>query len=514
MTSKRAQFFFSVAVFVVAFLIFGLVKQQNSKNSLQNSGKPFQPFVSTNPNPQPTATQPTFYIPITNPVKVQAPLIPVPAQIVVQFAPDTTTQERQAYIESVGGTVLDSIDALDTVVLNIPKETAQQPLPASPVVTQSEPNYYVASQDDGFVVNDPRYTEQWALPAIGAPSAWAQLPTDMPKVTVAVIDSGICASHPDLTGRIEAGWDFVENDAVPQDDFGHGCAVAGVIAANTGNGIGIAGVAPNAQIMPLRVLNANGLGSYSDVAAAIVYAADNGAQVINLSLGGSSPSSTLENAVNYALSKGVTLVAAAGNNGTEGVLYPAAYPDVVAVGSVDPNMQHSSFSNYGAQVDIWAPGRDILTTKRDGSYVLMSGTSFAAPYVAGAEALEIFFGKSMILNGDLLSLLISNDPKETLTQIPTVQVTSSISPTPVETQIAIDVILVPGTFEVSINEQNAVITALTISRSLLPIITYFTITDVREMDDHKLLSVLGLARVRENLNWSLEDDGVWFGLVP
>ena len=128
--------------------------------------------------------------------------------------------------------------------------------------------------------------------------------------------------------------------------------------------------------MPLRVLNSSGVGSYSDVAAAIVYAADNGAQVINLSLGGSNPSSTLENAVNYAISKGVIVVAAAGNNGTEGALYPAAYPDVIAVGSVDPDLQHSSFSNYGAQIDIWAPGRDILTTKRDGSYGLVSGTSF------------------------------------------------------------------------------------------------------------------------------------------
>ena len=134
------------------------------------------------------------------------------------------------------------------------------------------------------------------------------------------------------------------------------------------DGIGIAGVAPNAQIMPLRVLNASGVGSYSDVAAAIVYAADNGAQVINLSLGGSNPSSTLENAVNYAISKGVAIVATAGNNGTEGALYPAAYPDVIAVGSVDPNLQHSSFSNFGSQIDIWAPGRDIITTKRDGEF--------------------------------------------------------------------------------------------------------------------------------------------------
>ncbi|HXQ33348.1 MAG TPA: S8 family serine peptidase, partial [Anaerolineales bacterium] len=164
------------------------------------------------------------------------------------------------------------------------------------------------------------------------------------------------------------------------------------------------GVAPNAQIMPLRVLNASGVGSYSDVAAAIVYAADHGAQVINLSLGGSNPSSTLENAVNYAISKDVIVVAAAGNNGTEGALYPAAYSDVIAVGSVDPNLERSSFSNYGSQVDIWAPGRDILTTKRDGSYRLVSGTSFAAPYVAGASGLLLSLGKALHLDGSIVNI--------------------------------------------------------------------------------------------------------------
>src|SRR5690606_7584394 len=125
-------------------------------------------------------------------------------------------------------------------------------------------------------------------------------PADAPTVIVAVIDSGVCADHPDLAGRIAAGWDFVEDDDTAQDAFGHGCGVAGVIAANIGDAIGIAGVAPNAQVMPLRVLNAQGVGTYSDVAAAIVYAADHGAQVINLSLGGVNPSGVLEDAVNYA----------------------------------------------------------------------------------------------------------------------------------------------------------------------------------------------------------------------
>ncbi len=415
----RKAVFSAVVVFMFLILVFGngFIQSGNADNS--------NPIQTTPPTMQ-------SYQPTVEPQKVNAPREPIPAQVIIQFAPNTTAKERAAYIKSVGGTVVKNIGSLDTVVINVSKDVAQAPLPESAVVANTEPDYYVSALDDA-IPNDPRYPEQWALPAIGAPSAWGQLPADAPKVTVAVIDSGICASNPDLAGRIIDGWDFLESDAVPQDDFGHGCEVSGVIAANMNDGIGIVGVAPNAQIMPLRVLNAQGVGSYSDVAAAIVYAADHNAQVINLSLGGSSPSSTLENAVNYAISKGVIVVAAAGNNGTENALYPAAYPDVIAVGSVDPNLQHSSFSNYGSQVDIWAPGRDILTTKRDGSYGLVSGTSFAAPYVAGSEAAEIALNRILAFNGELLALGIQISATPTTTPIPsTVPIeTSTTTSTPV-----------------------------------------------------------------------------------
>ena len=380
-SNNRQAVYSAIVVFLVLSLFVGSGLVPSASASKSNP-------VQTEPSPTPTR-QPTV-----EPQKVGVPREPIPAQVIIQFAPNTTDKERVAYIESLGGAIVKDIGSLDTVVVNVPETIANAPLPESPLVAETEPDYYVSALDD-VIPNDPRYPEQWALPAIGASSAWGQIPVDAPKVAVAVIDSGICASHTDLAGRILDGWDFLESDAVPQDDFGHGCSVSGVIAANMNDGTGIAGVAPNAQIMPLRVLNASGVGSYSDVAAAIVYAADHDAQVVNLSLGGSNPSSTLENAVNYAISKGVILVAAAGNNGTEGALYPAAYPDVIAVGSVDPNLEHSSFSNYGSQVDIWAPGRDILTTKRDGGYGLVSGTSFAAPYMAGAEALTLLLSTQL-----------------------------------------------------------------------------------------------------------------------
>jgi thermitase len=403
---RRAIFAVGVILLILFLSISSLMLPVNV-----DSNKPIQS--------EPPSIQ--AYQPTVEPQKVDAPNEPIPAQAIIRFDKNTTEQERAAYIQSVGGTVVKQIDSLDTVVVSVSENVAQVPLPESPVVAGTEPDYYASALGD-LIPNDPRYIEQWALPAIGAPSAWEQLPANAPKVIVAVIDSGICDSHPDLAGRIINGWDFLENDAVPQDDFGHGCAVSGVIAANMNDGIGIAGIAPNAQIMPLRVLNASGVGSYSDVAAAIVYAADHGAKVINLSLGGSNPSSTLENAVNYAISMGVIVVAAAGNNGTEGALYPAAYPDVIAVGSIDPNLQHSSFSNYGSQIDIWAPGREILTTKRDGSYGLVSGTSIAASYVAGGKAV------SFALNAELTSDTILFLPTQTVaaTETPIVDPTNEV----------------------------------------------------------------------------------------
>jgi subtilisin family serine protease/Leucine-rich repeat (LRR) protein/C1A family cysteine protease len=325
-----------------------------------------------------------------------------PSRIILHFQPDTTEQERTAYIEAIGGTTNQVIDALDAVAITVPETITAQPLPESPVVVTSEPDYPVVALDEP--PNDPRYPEQWALPVIGAPGAWEALPANAPTVVIAVIDSGICAGHPDLSGRIVDGWDFVEDDAAPQDDFGHGCSVAGVIAANVDNGEGIAGVAPNATIMPLRVLDADGVGSYSDVAAGIVRAVDGGAAIINLSLGGYHSSEVLEEAVGYAASHGVTVVAAAGNTGDESVMYPAAYAPVIAVGSVDPDLSRSSFSTYGAGIDLWAPGSDILTTGLDGGYTLMTGTSLAAPHVTGVAALEMALGGELAINGGIVGI--------------------------------------------------------------------------------------------------------------
>jgi subtilisin family serine protease len=315
-------------------------------------------------------------------------------QVMIQFTPDSSSNERNEYIRQIGGTTRREIEVLNTYMVDLRPNVSISELPSSPIVLHAEIDEIAgATQSEPTPPNDPRYAEQWALPVVGLPEAWAGLPSR--TVVVAVVDSGVCANHPDLQGRIRAGYDFVDNDNDPADVFGHGCGVAGVIAANANNGMGIAGVAPNVQIMPLRVLDANGLGNYSNIAAAIAYAVDNGANIINLSLAGSSSSSIIEAAVNYATQRGVIVIAAAGNFAQPRAYYPAAYTNVIAVGSIDPNLQPSSFSNYGADIDVWAPGRDILTTSMNGDYQFMSGTSFAAPVVAGVMAITQAFDTTL-----------------------------------------------------------------------------------------------------------------------
>ncbi|MBL8145059.1 MAG: S8 family serine peptidase, partial [Anaerolineae bacterium] len=320
------------------------------------------------------------------PLNPPAQPVTVPGQVVIRFAPNASQAERAAYLAQIGGTVMSEIAALDTVVVSVPAEVALAPLAGSPAVAQAEPDYLASAL--AAAPNDPLYPEQWALAAIGAPEAWAVRSSSAAPVTVAVIDSGICAGHPDLAGRIVAGYDFLDNDDLPQDTFGHGCAVSAIVAANANDGMGMAGVAPNARIMPLRVLDEHGIGPYSAVAAALVYAADHGAQVINLSLGGAAASSVLEDAVQYALNKGVAVVAAAGNGGaTAPILYPAAYSPVIAVGAFDASGAPASFSSGGTSADVLAPGVNILSAALDGGYTRLNGTSFAAPYVAAAIAL-------------------------------------------------------------------------------------------------------------------------------
>jgi subtilisin family serine protease len=276
--------------------------------------------------------------------------------------------------------------------------------------------------------NDPEWSKQWNLKRIQLPEAW-NVVTGTPDVVIAVLDTGVQLEHEDLASQVWTnpgeisgndldddgngkvddvhGWHFFhrweggayipDEDANVRDDNGHGTHVSGIATAAANNGVGIAGIAWGARIMPVKVLNEFGDGFLSDTAAGLIYAADNGARIINLSLGTLASSTTLIEAVDYARQHGALVIAATGNDGLPMLRYPAAYDPVLAVAATDENDQWATFSNYGPQVDLAAPGTNIYSTwcRQDlylkscsgDYYFAKSGTSMAAPHVSGIAAL-------------------------------------------------------------------------------------------------------------------------------
>jgi serine protease len=280
-------------------------------------------------------------------------------------------------------------------------DEVRRELESEPTIDVVEPHARVQAL---FVPNDPLFKEQWHLSRIGAERAW-DFSTGR-GVTVAVVDTGIACEKfghfdkaTDLAEtRCVAGWNFVAKNAHANDDHGHGTHVAGTIAQSTNNGLGAAGVAFDARLMPVKVLSADGWGTTSDVADGIRWAADHGAQVINLSLGGPRNSRILQKAVDHAREKGVVVVAAAGNSAGP-VGYPGGSAGVIGVSALDVRDQLAWFSSRGPGVDIAAPGVDVLQqTICDGGrnacelFPTFSGTSMAAPHVAGAAALLVSMG--------------------------------------------------------------------------------------------------------------------------
>jgi subtilisin family serine protease len=248
-------------------------------------------------------------------------------------------------------------------------------------------------------LGDPRRWEQWALDRTSYEATWPN--SSGFGITVAVVDSGVSAGHQDLVGKVLNGVDYAADESTYDpaglgrvDPSGHGTHVAGIIAANYNNNVGVTGAAPNVKILPVRVLSAGGGGSTAAVAAGIIWAADHGARVINLSVGGPGADEGMHDAVKYAVSKKVVVVGAGGNNRltTNYPVYPGAFPEAIAVASVDSNLKHSAFSVTGGQIDIAAPGESVLSTygaSIPNDYAYMSGTSMASPYVAAAAALVL-----------------------------------------------------------------------------------------------------------------------------
>ncbi len=336
-----------------------------------------------------------------------------PGRVLVGWQQDASQRARNAVLAGQGWQVLRSIDELDVDIVAVPtgqELAAVAALQANPAVAYAEPDYlaYAAGalaaprrqaspplSAQGLQPNDTFWSAQWPLRRVQGPLAW-QVTQGAPSVVVAVIDSGIDLAHPEFAGRLQAGFDYVDWDSVPQDQYGHGTHVSGIIAAAGNNGLGVAGSAWNIQLAPLRALDRTGVGTASNIALAVQAAANRRVDVINLSLALSGPSTTVQNAIIAASNNNIVLVAATGNDSLPGQLpapvsYPAAYPEVIAVAATTRWEDRAAYSNGGPQVELAAPGGEasdpVFSTSLGGGYAMLHGTSIATAHVSGAAAL-------------------------------------------------------------------------------------------------------------------------------
>jgi hypothetical protein len=245
-------------------------------------------------------------------------------------------------------------------------------------------------------INDPLFKDQWYLKGIGYDYALNKL--DPSDSVVAVIDSGICLNHPDLQGRILQGWNFIDNNTDVNDELGHGCEVSGIIAANINNDIGIAGSSINTKVMPLKIIESDGMGSYSNLIDAIDYAIVKKVNIINISLGGIQDSAILHSIVTKAKDAGIIIVASAGNTGNSEILYPAKYSEVFSVGSVENDYTISTFSSNTQDIKLWAFGSSVITANKDNDYSKVSGTSLSAALVSAFIAQGGEYKENNIIN--------------------------------------------------------------------------------------------------------------------
>jgi len=283
-----------------------------------------------------------------------------------------------------------------------------------PRLERIEPDYI--GHAAAYLPGDPRFSDQWYLDQVNdadidMPEAW-EINRDAGEVPAAVLDSGVQPDHPDLQGALLPGWDFVNDDDSPADDNGHGTHVTGLIAARSDNATGIAGAAFRARVMPLKVLNENLTGYYSDWAAGFYHCALYGIRIANLSAGGSSPSTFLHEAIRFAHDRGVVIFAAMMNYGDDLPRYPAFYEETIAVGATDRNDRRADpfgsspgdASSYGAHIDLVAPGDGLISTYFRGNYALYWGTSQATPLVSAVGALMLALEPN--LTGDQIRTIL------------------------------------------------------------------------------------------------------------
>lgn len=330
-------------------------------------------------------------------------------EILVGFRNNIPQHARELVHQKTNGVARKSVRQINTDVVKVPQgstvsETIEK-YKKLPEVEYAEPNFLAKAS---LTPSDTLFGKQWNLKKILSEESY-----DISKgggVVIAVVDTGVDNNHSDLSGLVLQGYNAIDGSNNSTDDHGHGTHVAGIASAQTDNGNGVASVSFQSQVLPVKVLNKDGVGTYGDVSEGITYSADNGARIINLSLGGSSDSETLKRAVNYALSKGSLLVAAAGNDGNDAPVYPAAYKGVLAVSASDSNDNLASFSSYGNNIFVSSPGVSVISSVPGGSYASWSGTSMAAPHLAGLLALQLSYKPSMT-NSEAIDAVKKNAEK-------------------------------------------------------------------------------------------------------
>lgn len=299
---------------------------------------------------------------------------------IVVFEDDVSDEEKEAVLESAGETTtIQSLDSIDAKVVVTSTETSKEALLASGRVKRVDEDVEVYA----LARRTPAQVLPWGIERVGAPLTWSR--STGSGVRVAVLDSGIDLDHPDLVRNIHGGVNTLVPSRSADDDNGHGTHVAGIIAA-VNNATGSVGVAVDASLYAVKVLDRRGAGYISDIIEGLDWAVANNMHVVNLSLGTEQHIPSLQEAIDRTVRAGVLVVAAAGNNGKE-VLYPARYEGVIAVGMVNDEGQIHRSSSRGSALDIVAPGVNVYSTYKSGKYRDMTGTSMAAPHVAGAAAL-------------------------------------------------------------------------------------------------------------------------------
>jgi thermitase len=349
-----------------------------------------------------------------------------PDEIVFKFKPGIDKTKKEELIIQQGLTVTDKLPQVDILFAHVPAQNRDKVIEAlkhNPNILYAEPHYILETLD---IPNDTNFVEQWNLKKINAPTAW-----DMNKgnasVAVAVVDSGLQTTHEDFKDKLWInpneipgngidddndghvddinGWNFIDANGNVSEGSGHGTLVSGVVAAATNNAIGIASLGRNISIMPVRVCtNTGGCGMYMQ---GILYAADHGAKAINISIGASCMvSQAINDTINYAWSKGSVIVASSGNNNLSPVMSPACLKNVIAVGSSDSDDNRSSFSNYGTDLDVVAPGSALLSTNANSGYQNTGGTSIASPHVAALAGL-LFSANPNLTNQQVVDIITS-----------------------------------------------------------------------------------------------------------